>query len=91
MELGKIITLDDNKDYLILEMTKLDSKEYLYVVEVDKDDMPTTSYHYLELIHESDGDEIEEVEDKKVIESLTNLFTIKYLNDSIDKNGEQAA
>lgn len=89
MEVGKVITLDDNKDYLLLEKVELDHKEYLYMVEVDKNDMPTTNYHFLELFHESDGDYTEEVEDKNIIEALTNLITIKYLNDSIDD--EQAA
>lgn len=89
MEIGKIITLDDNKDYLLLEKVGLDRKEYLYMVEVDKDDMPTANYHFLELFHESDGDYTEEVEDKNIIEALTSLITIKYLNDSM--NDEQAA
>lgn len=89
MEIGKIITLDDNINYLLLEKVKLNDKEYLYMVEVDKDDIPTTNYHYLELIHEDDGDYTEEVEDKAVIEAITGLLTIKYLNDST--NDEQAA
>lgn len=88
MEIGKVITLDDNKDYLLLEKVKLNSKEYLYMVEVDKDDMPTTNYHFLELIHESDGDYTEEVEDKNIIEALTSLLTVKYLGDSISDEQE---
>lgn len=89
MEIGKVITLDDNKDYLLLEKVELDHKEYLYMVEVDENDMPTANYHYLELIHELDGDYTEEVEDKKIIEAITSLLTIKYLNDS--QSDEQAA
>lgn len=89
MEIGKVITLDDNKDYLLLEMLNLSGKEYLYTVEVGKDDVPTSNYHFLELIHEDDGDYTEEVEDRNIIEALNNLVTVKYLNDSI--NDEQAA
>lgn len=89
MEIGKVITLDDNKDYLLLEKVDLNGKEYLYMVEVEKNDVPTSNYHFLELIHEVDGDYTEEVEDKNIIEALTSLITIKYLNDSM--NDEQAA
>lgn len=88
MEIGKVITLDDNKDYLLLEKIGLNGKEYLYMVEVDKNDMPTMNYHFLELIHESDGDYTEEVEDRNIIEALTSLLTIKY---SDEINDEQAA
>lgn len=89
MEIGKVITLDDNKDYLLLEKIELNGKEYLYMVEVGKNDVPTSNYHFLELIHEADGDYTEEVEDKNIIEAITSLITIKYLNDSM--NDEQAA
>lgn len=80
MDIGKIITLDDNKDYLLLEKPILNNKEYLYLVEVDKEDMPTTNYCFVELIHENDGDYTEEVEDTKIIDSLTNLLKNKYQN-----------
>lgn len=80
MDIGKIITLDDNKDYLLLEKPILDNKEYLYFVEVDKEDMPTTNYMYVELLHEADGDYTIEVEDSKIIEALNNLLKNKYQN-----------
>lgn len=91
MDIGKVITLDNNKDYLLLEKVELNSKEYLYLVEVDKDDIPTTNYLFLELTHESDGDYTEEVEDKDIIEALTSMLTVKYINDSMIDNDEQAA
>ena len=91
MDIGKVITLDNNKDYLLLEKVELNSKEYLYLVEVDKDDIPTTNYLFLELTHESDGDYTEEVEDKDFIEALTSMLTVKYINDSMIDNDEQAA
>ena len=78
MDIGKVITLDNNKDYLLLEKVELNSKEYLYLVEV-------------ELTHESDGDYTEEVEDKDIIEALTSMLTVKYINDSMIDNDEQAA
>lgn len=80
MDIGKIITLDDNKDYLLLEKPILNNKEYLYLVEVDKEDMPTTNYSFVELIHENDGDYTEEVMDKEIVDSLNNLLKNKYQN-----------
>lgn len=91
MDIGKVITLEDNKDYLLLEKVSLNSKDYIYIVEVDKNDLPTTNYLFLELTHEPDGDYTEEVEDKNIIEALTSLLTVKYINDSMIENDEQAA
>ena len=34
MEIGKVITLDDNKDYLLLEKVELNHKEYLYAASM---------------------------------------------------------
>lgn len=91
MKKEDVITLDDNKEYVILDIANLADKKYLYTVEIDKEDMPTTNYKFLELFEDSDGMSVEEVEDEKVLEALINLFTISYLNDSIETNEEQAA
>ncbi len=91
MKKEDVITLDDNKDYLILDTAELLGKKYLYTVEVDKDDMPTTNYKYYEVTEDSDGISVEEVVDEKVLEAILNIFTINYLSDSIDKDEEQAA
>lgn len=86
-----IITLDDNKEYLILDIAEFNNSKYLYTVELESEDMPTTNYKYLEVISEEDGDYVEEVEDKETLEAIASLFTISYLSDSIDTNEEQAA
>jgi len=90
MNIEDVITLDDNKDHLILDKVELNNKEYLYTVEVDQEDMPTSNYHFLEVFHESNGEAVEEVEDKEVMASLTSILTAKHIN-SNDKNDEQAA
>ena len=91
MEIGKIITLDDDKDYLLLDQVELDDSKYLYTVEVDKEDMPNGNYHFFLLVEEDDGDYTEEIDDKDVIESITSILTVKYLNDSLNADEEQAA
>lgn len=91
MKKEDVITLDDNKEYLILDIVELLGKKYLYTVEIDKEDMPTTNYKYYEVSEDSEGISVEEVEDEKVLETILNLFTINYLNDSIETNDEQAA
>lgn len=91
MKKEDVITLDDNKEYLVLDTVELMGKQYLYTVLIDEDDMPTTDYKYFEVSDEEDGTSVVEVEDKNVLEAILNLFTINYLNDSIDKNEEQDA
>ena len=71
MEIGKIITLDDDKDYLLLDQVELDD--------------------FFLLVEEDDGDYTEEIDDKDVIESITSILTVKYLNDSLNADEEQAA
>jgi len=86
-----IIQLEDNKEYMILDVIELEEIKYLMTVELDKNDLPTTNYKYFEVIEEDDGNSVEEVEDKNVLETIISLFTMDYINDSIDTNEEQDA
>lgn len=84
-----VITLDNNQEYLILDIVILNNYQYLYCVGIDKEEMPTDEYKYLKVIEENDDLFIEEVMDKKELEAIMALFTNNYLNESI--NVEQDA
>lgn len=86
-----VIKLEDNKEYLILDTASYDDTKYLMAVELDHEELPTNNYKYFEVIEEDDGDAVEEVEDQNILDVIISLFTISYLNDSIDTNEEQAA
>ncbi len=89
MEIEDIITLEDNLEYLILDKTIINNEKYLYCVEIDKEEKPTTNYNYLKEIDVNNELYIEEVKDEKMLEMLINVFTNNYLSDSINTNVEQ--
>ena len=89
MEIEDIITLEDNLEYLILDKTIINNEKYLYCVEIDKEEKPTTNYNYLKEINVNNELYIEEVKDEKMLEMLINVFTNNYLSDSINTNVEQ--
>ena len=82
-----VITLSDNKEYLILDIIEVDNKKYLYCVEIGQNEIPTNEYIYAEVTMEDGETFVEEVTDPKRLEAIVSLFTINYLNES----EEQAA
>ena len=87
MSIEDIITLEDNKEYLILDIIEFNKEKYMYCVGIDKDEIPTSEYIYLKSIEENDEFYIEEVQDENVLKTIVTMFTNNYLNDSI--NNEQ--
>lgn len=73
MNIEDIITLDDNKEYLILDIIELNKERFLYCVEIDEEEMPKQEYKYLKEIIENGEVYTEEVKDKELLEALTAL------------------
>lgn len=83
MEINDVLTLSENEEYLILDITELNKETYLYCVEIDKKDMPTKKYIYLKGI-EKDGEMyVEKVKDEELQKALTALFTANFVGDAI--------
>ena len=73
MNIEDIITLEDNKEYLILDIIELNKERFLYCVEIDEEEMPKQEYKYLKEIIENGEVFTEEVKDKDLLEALTAL------------------
>lgn len=73
MNIEDIITLDDNKEYLILDIIELNKERFLYCVEIDEEEMPKQEYKYLKEIIENGEVYTEEVKDKDLLEALIAL------------------
>ncbi len=85
-----IITLENNQEYLILDIITFNNNKYLYCVGIDKEEMPTNEYKYLKATTSENNELfIEEVTNTSELETIITIFTTNYLNDSI--NAEQAA
>lgn len=87
MNIDDIITFEDNKEYLILDIVEYNDNRYLYCVGIDKEELPTEEYIYLKGIEENGEFYTEEVEDEDTLKTIVTMFTNNYLNDSI--NDEQ--
>lgn len=83
MNIEDIITLEDNKEYLILDIIKYDNEEYMYCVMIDEFDNVTNEYIYVKCIQENNDIFVEEVEDKVVLENIIEIFS-KKINDEQD-------
>lgn len=75
-----IITLEDNIEYMVLDIVELNHNKYLYCVEIDEEEMPKQEYKYFKEINENGNLFTEEVKDKNIIDTISAMFSINYLN-----------
>lgn len=69
-----IISLDDNKEYVVASLLKKDENEYLYLIEVDENEDPIKENQRIVKRVIKDGEEsVEEVSEQEKIE-LAKLF-----------------
>lgn len=89
MQINDVVTLENNEEFLILDITELNHEKYLYCVGIDKNDMPTKEYIYLRGLESDNGLLVEKVEDEDLMKALTALFTANFVSENI--NDEQDA
>lgn len=87
MKIDDIITLDDNLDYLVLDIVTLNQEKYLYCVEVDKEELPNANYKYLKEVEENNETYVEEVDDVNIKKTLTSMLTYNYLINNEEQAG----
>ena len=58
-----VVTLDNNKDYVILDIVEFNGDKYLYVVGIDENEVPTDDYKYLRAVVEDNELYTEEITD----------------------------
>ena len=80
MSVEDIITLDDGKEFMILDIVDHGGEKYLYSVEVDEEENPKTNFQILRLIVENNEEFIETVNDKDVINKILPIITANFLN-----------
>lgn len=75
MELYDILTLEDNKDYTIANMATYNDSEYLYLIEVDKDEnLLESNQKMVRRVVNNGEDSVEIVTDKEELEAITKIF-----------------
>ena len=80
MNIDDIITLEDNVEYMVLDIVELNHERYLYCVEIDSEEMPKQEYKYFKEVIEDGTLYTEEVEDPNILETIISMFTMNHIN-----------
>lgn len=73
-EVGQIITLEDNHEYLVLETTERDGIKYIYTVRVLIDETPTDEYMIFKYETDDSGEYLANLDDKELYDDLFEEF-----------------
>ena len=72
---GNIVTLENGKEYLLLEETVKNGVRYLYAVRTLEDETPTNDYLIFEAIIDGEEEFLKTIEDQKLYEELMDDFS----------------
>ena len=94
IEVGNIVTLENDQEYLLLEELEKDSRKFVYSVRTLEDETPTDEFVIYEVM-EIDGDAyLKNIEDKELydelIEDFKDIVADKVLNGDFDDMEEAA-
>lgn len=74
IEVGNIVTLENNQEYLILESLTRENKKYVYSVGVLPDETPTDEYLIFEALINGEEEFLKPVNDKELYDDLIEEF-----------------
>ena len=80
----KIVKLENNKEYLLLDKTTLDNVTYYLSVKLDKDSDPTNKYLFFQEDKESNKTYLTKVTNEDIKGLLLTSFSTNYLNMSFE-------
>lgn len=81
MEIYDVLTLDDHKEYVILDTVIHENEKYLYCVEIDKKENPLDEFIIAKVIDENN---VLEILEEELLEKLIKLFQEKLENEEQD-------
>lgn len=90
IEVGNIVTLENNVEYLILEeLTREDNKKYVYTVRTLEDETPTDEFVIYEVMKVNDEEYLKDIDNKELydelIEEFKDIVADKILNGDLDE------
>ena len=74
IEIGNIVTLENHKEYLLLEETVVDGRRFVYAVGVLPDETPTDEYMIFEAVNLADGEYLKDISNQNEKDYLINVF-----------------
>lgn len=95
IEVGNIVTLENNQEYLLLEKLTKDGVNYLYAVRVLEDETPTDEFLIFEGIINGDDEYLKVVSDKalydQLIEDFKDIVADRIVAGELDEDEEEVA
>ena len=85
MMVDKIVELENNNSYVLLDETKLADKKYYFALRLDKNEEPTNFYLFFEEIKEGNDTFLAPVEDEDEKKLLITSFTVNFLDKVYDE------
>ena len=83
----KVVELENEKKYLILDVKSIDSINYYYGLRLDKNEVPTNNYLFFREVIEDKDVYLLPIEDENLRSILLTTFTINYLDKVYDIGG----
>lgn len=74
IEIGNIVTLENNEELLLLEELEDEGKKYVYTVKVLENETPTGEYKIFEAVTNDQGEYLAPVDDKELYDDLEDQF-----------------
>lgn len=81
----KIVELDNDKSYAILDETLIDNKKYYFGLRLDKNDEPTNNYLFFEESIEDKETYLTPIVNKDMKGALLTAFTINFIDKAYDE------
>ena len=81
----KIVELEDNSKYVLLDEKELNNIRYYYGLKLNDKEEPTDNYLFFEEIKDNNDIYLLPVLDEQIKGILATLFTINYVNKASDK------
>lgn len=80
----KIVELEDNKNYVILDETTLNSTRYYFGLRLNEEEEPTNNYLFFEEYKDSENTFLTPIEDDDIKNILLTAFTVNFLDKVYD-------
>ena len=81
----KIIELNNNKSYIILEETLLNNNKYYLGLRLNKNEEPTNNYLFFEELLDNNNTYLTPIEDENIKSVLLTSFTMNFLEKVYDE------
>ena len=84
MLLDKIVELENDRSYVILDQTMFENNKYYYGLRLNSNEEPTNNYLFFEEIKDEEDIYLEPIHDEQLKGYLLTTFTVDFLNKVYD-------